>query len=302
MTAGELLITMWHRVPRPIRALYGRIGFGIRPLVRRFVTDERRPVRITAGLLRGMYVNVHLRSEHKLIAGDAELDVQLPLPRLVAPGMCAYNVGANYGFFTLALARLVGPSGRVIAFEPNPPVVARLRENVAINHLTNVKVEPVAVSDVAGTLRFALAGDFESHLIAGEPAAGEVITVDSTTIDAYVASGSPPPDVIIMDVEDAEGLALRGARATLHQHQPAMIIEIHSSSSGADVMAELAQVGYVLAELPAFKRVGSPSEIRPRGHYCAALPGVLPPEPVSVPDTVAGALEYLGREAYNRTT
>lgn len=267
-------------------------------LLRRLMSDRRRPVRIAGGLLKGMVMHVHPRSEHRHVKGDAELDVQVPLPALVMPGMCAYNLGANYGFFTLALARLVGPSGSIVAFEPNPSVVTRLRENIAANRLMQVVVEPVAVSDVVGTVDLALAGDFESRVVS-EPT-GDVIPVASTTLDAYVASGARAPNAIVMDVEDCEGRALRGARATLRAHRPVVIVEIHSAAAARDVMAELAQVDYALAELPSFRRVRASGEIRPRGHYCAAPETALPSDPQPVPETVAAALAYLAQATAGR--
>jgi FkbM family methyltransferase len=295
MTTAEFVLRLWYRAPKPLRAAYHRLGFGIRPLLRHLVTDEKRPVRIEGGLLRGMYMKIHPRSEHGYIRGDAELDVQMSLPSLVAPGMCAYNVGANYGLFTLALARLVGHSGVVIAFEPNPRVVVRLRENVALNQLANVTVEPVAVSDTIGVVPFALEGDFKSSLANGPIAmrAEEVILVQSTTIDAHVSAGGRVPDVLMMDVEDCEAMVLRGARATLRARQLVVIMEIHSPTAAQDVMDELALVDYVLAELPVFRRVGAPSEIRPRGHYVAAPARAFPSRTRPAEDTPKAALAYL---------
>jgi FkbM family methyltransferase len=295
MTAAEFVLRLWYRAPKPLRAAYHRIGFGIRPLLSQLVTDEKRPVRIEGGLLRGMSMKIHPRSEHGYIRGDAELDVQMSLPSLVVPGMCAYNVGANYGLFTLALARLVGRTGVVVAFEPNPVVVLRLRENVALNRLDNVTVEAVAVSDMVGVLPFALDGDFKSSLANGSaaPRTAQVIRVPSTTIDAHVGAGARPPDLLMMDVEDCEGLVLKGARETLRGRQPLLIMEIHSPTAARDVMDELALVDYALAELPGFRRVEAPSGVRPRGHYVAAPTHAFPSGRRPTADTAKAALAYL---------
>src|SRR3972149_4894080 len=77
---------------------------------------------------------------------------QRPLQREVRPAMTVYDVGAPLGFFTLALARLVGPQGRVLAFEPLPANVLLLRENLAMNPAgaANVQVVEAAVAGESG--------------------------------------------------------------------------------------------------------------------------------------------------------
>ena len=64
------------------------------------------------------------------------------------------DVGASVGYYTLLLARLVGPSGRVYAFEPIPRDFAILKRNVKANGYQNVVLENRAVSDINGIERF----------------------------------------------------------------------------------------------------------------------------------------------------
>ncbi len=70
------------------------------------------------------------------------------------PGDCVADVGANIGAFTVIAGRLVGPSGRVFAFEPDPAIAERLRANVELNGLTNVVVHNCAVAGVTGEASF----------------------------------------------------------------------------------------------------------------------------------------------------
>ena len=89
--------------------------------------------------------------------GTHEPDLQKGLPKFIKPGMTVFDVGANIGFFALAAANLVGENGKVVAFEPNPSVVARLKENVALNGLADrVKIEQSAAGDFDGTAEFCL--------------------------------------------------------------------------------------------------------------------------------------------------
>ena len=83
------------------------------------------------------------------------------LPRLLTPGSVFVDVGANVGFLSILAARLVGPEGRVIAFEPHPGAVERLRLGVAANGVGGT-VEVTAAACGAqdgGTIRLHLAGD-----------------------------------------------------------------------------------------------------------------------------------------------
>jgi FkbM family methyltransferase len=98
------------------------------------------------------------RTEMGFYLGDYEMDVQGILPRFAKPGMTVFNIGANVGFFTSGLARLVGPSGRVVAFEPNPAAFERLKMNIELNELQAViAVEPLAAADFDGKASFSLA-------------------------------------------------------------------------------------------------------------------------------------------------
>lgn len=65
--------------------------------------------------------------------GYYEEDETRAISQLVRPGMTVLDIGANIGYYTLLMADLVGPLGRVHAFEPNPTMVVRLRCNIAQN-------------------------------------------------------------------------------------------------------------------------------------------------------------------------
>ena len=74
---------------------------------------------------------------------------------LVAPGMTVVEVGANVGYFTLLAAELVGPRGRVHAFEPDPELFELLRDNVEVNAFDHrVTLHRRAVADFHGEARF----------------------------------------------------------------------------------------------------------------------------------------------------
>lgn len=68
------------------------------------------------------------------------------------PGDVAVDIGANIGHFTVAMGNVVGRNGRVLSVEPNPRTNRHLRENVRLNHLSNVTCDCVAMSCEDGTV------------------------------------------------------------------------------------------------------------------------------------------------------
>jgi len=123
-------------------------------------------------------------SAHSLqvFEGGGEPEVQAALVKLLRPGMTFYDVGANIGFFSLLAARLVGKTGRVVAFEADPDVAARLREHAARNEFSWLGVEQKAVWSEARSVFFERTDPAKSpdrglgHVVKGE--AGNAIRVE----------------------------------------------------------------------------------------------------------------------------
>jgi FkbM family methyltransferase len=160
----------------------------------------------------------------------------------IEPGDVVFDVGANIGFFATLISRLVGPSGRVVAIEPEPENLGLLRANLDANGCGNVVVVPVAVGERPGSAVFSLdeATGSTGHL-GGAPTAGEMavgtgrvrlIETPVETIDRVAAGEGAVPDVIKMDIEGGELHALLGAAETLRQHRPILLSEVTGDSAG----------------------------------------------------------------------
>jgi FkbM family methyltransferase len=161
--------------------------------------------------------------------------VQCLVERL-GPGQTFVDVGANHGYFSVLAARLVGPAGRVFAFEPHPSVVEQLSEHLTCNGLTNVAIERIALADAEGPLDlFVSACAANSGLSSITPespafASGSLdrdrrVQVPATTFDRWrQARGVDRVDLMKIDVEGAEALVLRGMTETLAKAPPAGII------------------------------------------------------------------------------
>ncbi|HEV3047165.1 MAG TPA: FkbM family methyltransferase [Solirubrobacteraceae bacterium] len=123
------------------------------PLIRRSSQRLReRPRTIARGQGRGLRFDP--AGTHPGYAlGTSEPEIQELLAANVKPGSVVWDVGANVGFLTLIAARLVGPEGRVVAFEPLPSNCEAIRRNLALNEMGNVEVVGVALSDEVGSAK-----------------------------------------------------------------------------------------------------------------------------------------------------
>ncbi len=153
--------------------------------------------------------------------------------RLVQPGMCVYDIGANCGQSTLSLARVVGTSGRVVAFEPVESVFANLVFNIKLN--PSLRVTPVCAAAYgrSGLFDFMFGSDSvtQGRLADVErtytvPAA-KTISVRAVRLDDYIFEGWPAPQLLKIDVEGGGGAVIQGAQSLITQHRPAIYIELH---------------------------------------------------------------------------
>ena len=148
---------------------------------------------------------------------------------LVQKGGTVVDAGAHVGHYTLLAAERVGPSGRVIAFEPDPRNRVRLERNVERNALDHVEVLPFAVFDREATLPFVTAPDGNTGLGSLAPeAAAAAATVRTVRIDDVLEQrGIERVDVVKLDVEGFEAPALEGAAQLLERSRPAVLFEVN---------------------------------------------------------------------------
>jgi len=144
--------------------------------------------------------------------------------KLVAEGETVLDVGANVGLISRQFARLVGPGGSVLSFEPDEKTAFFLKRNT--RNLPQVRIFGVALSDKNGTARFFLdPRSGTSNSLAEREVKGEVVAVPCQTMDDFLAE-NPVGSVslIKIDVEGAEPLVLRGMNETLQKQCGARII------------------------------------------------------------------------------
>lgn len=155
------------------------------------------------------------------------------LLRTLEPGAQVIDAGANVGFFACLAARLVGGTGRVLAFEPDPRALAYLRRNAAA--WPGLAVRDAALLDHVGdTVFFHAPGTAmvssstrRDHVAArADPARHVASRVGATTLDRCCADEGLRPALVKIDVEGAEHAVLAGAAATLREARPILVLEI----------------------------------------------------------------------------
>jgi FkbM family methyltransferase len=170
------------------------------------------------------------------------------LESVLQPGMAAIEAGANRGVTAVAMAKTVGRTGHVYAFEPVPEYFEALQANLALNKATHVTAYNFAISDRAGPLTFYKHGE-GSGITAFEGA--EDMKVAGVSLPEFLSARRiPRVDFINMDCEGSELLIFRNAAAWLKKETPAIFCEVHRQymktlgHSVDDAVAFLSELGY----------------------------------------------------------
>lgn len=152
--------------------------------------------------------------------------------RLLAPGDVVWDVGSNYGLYTVLSGLAVGPTGRVVGWEPSPVASATATDHVAANGLSGwCVVRQAAVSDTPGVLPFSVSAsdgnDPTNRLGTGKM--GNTIDVPVETLDGAWQAGERPPQYLKIDVEGAEVFALRGGTKLFAPGgpRPTVLLAVH---------------------------------------------------------------------------
>jgi FkbM family methyltransferase len=225
---------------------------------------EARPRRIVRGLKSGYWIRVSPVDNLGYLLGASEPHLQRIIRRHVAAGDTVYDIGAYIGYVSLSLAKSVGPSGQVIAFEPIPRNARYLRESIEINRLTNVMLLEFAASGHAGDAVIRIAENLSTPGLIwhrDNPSATQ-LKIRTVQIDQLVESGTLAyPRFVKIDVEGAEGSVLQGMQRTVAAAKPILFIEC-SDAGRETTWTLLRELGYQCQSAHTLKQVDSFDEYR----------------------------------------
>ena len=217
--------------------------------------------------------------------GSHEPELSKLLLRISRPGQKWIDIGANIGVFTVTLAKSVGASGSVLAFEPNQRLANRLLESIRINGFKNVELRQNALGESVGEalLHIPVAteeipgGSGRASLLV-QDSLGEVnierialSTLDHETKDLGEVFG------VKMDVEGFELAVLKGGREFFTDHPPRVVIfEVsllpEALASPTELLAMVGSYGYDLFTLPDLRAVDLRTEYK--GGFCENVLGI----------------------------
>ncbi|MFM8471589.1 MAG: FkbM family methyltransferase [Limisphaerales bacterium] len=220
--------------------------------------------RLRARLNAGPWIEVRLNDQlgRDILRDESFEDIfRREVVSALRPGMTALDIGANFGYYSVLFAQAVGPTGRVMAFEPNPVMLTELKHNLALNQFTHVTVQPIALGESEGELEFCCpTPGREGHgSLRPNPSftVQETIRVRCRTLDAVCDElGLSTVDVIKLDAEGAELLVFKGATRLLSgPRRPRLYFECSEllcqtfGHSAFDVLSRVSEHGYALRQI-----------------------------------------------------
>ncbi|MEO7997555.1 MAG: FkbM family methyltransferase [Gemmatimonadaceae bacterium] len=239
----KFFLTVLSVVPFPVKLWAAR---KIAPNLVRYLPGNRAVEIPDYGGQFRMALNTRFPIETMMIVDNYEPITRLVVKRLVMPGDHCVDVGANVGGISVLIAANVGPTGRVLSFEPSPSTYARLRKNLSLNPQLNGRLTAVqaGLADKAGELRLV-----EDETVPGNAAlyASGGTAIPVITFDAAVEEHAfGHVNFIKIDVEGMEYEVLLGARKTLEESQPVMYFETMTQNEDARGSPQFALIEQLL--------------------------------------------------------
>ena len=196
-------------------------GFGKNPIVKKILKNIEVNLKTEFAELQGSKMFLDLGDSLNLSINGVygELDTKI-IREEIHEGDIVVDVGANIGYYTLIFAQLVGKSGKVFAFEPEPKNFEILKKNIEINNYQNIIAEQKIVSDKSGMMKLFIAEQgIVGHRIQQKTDSQKFIEIESIILDDYLKNLnlSGKINFIKIDVEGAEVKVLEGSKIIIEK-------------------------------------------------------------------------------------
>jgi FkbM family methyltransferase len=178
------------------------------------------------------------------------------LCRYIKPGV-AMDIGANIGIYTISMAKEMGAKGEIWSFEPLPPNVKQVEDNLLLNNLNNARIYPIALGNENGTIALKLSDDdmFASTVEVFSYESGKTLDVAIKKLDTvWQEKNKPAVSVIKIDVEGAEMDVLAGAVEVLKANKPVLLLEAATSDHFNQLSQWLSPFGYKAIQPKGFEK------------------------------------------------
>ena len=227
----------------------------LKSLIRKVLPRKVRPYKILSGPLKGQKIVTSWHDYPASILGKTELQLINWFKINVKQGETWIDIGAHYGYTSIALCNYVGPKGRVFAFEPMLATVGYLAKTRIINNYSQLFIFPFALSNIKGISISRLPvtrGMLDSTYNPVEKEKiDEIFYV--TNLDwvwAFICGDDPQISGIKIDVQGMEMFTLLGMKDYLITYHPKLIVEFHSCVNRDQILDFLKEIGYSKIALP----------------------------------------------------
>ena len=234
------------RLPKPIPTELNLIGLNELLTMDRWALERRSRALVQTAFLGNQLTLCRVLGRYKLYVPTTDLGfgahvmmdgvwepwLTVFMASRIKPGMHVVDAGANHGYYTVLFADIVGPAGRVLAIEPNPPTAKLLRQTVGVNGFdsrVDVIEKALTAADDETLVFFAPGQEPKNARVMNADYAGlpEMVTVTGAKLDTLLADW-PRVDFMKVDVEGAEEPMLAGAWATIKHDRPELLLEFNS--------------------------------------------------------------------------
>jgi FkbM family methyltransferase len=213
-----------------------------------------KPHRIVAGPLRGARIVTSWHDYPASIMGRTERDLLDWFQYNVKPGETWLDVGAHYGYTAIALARFVGPKGRVFTFEPVIATAGCVAQTRILNALRHLMVVPLGLGSPESieSLDLPTTRGMADRTL-DVPIINWHETIHVVRFDwlwPHINGGRHPIDGVKIDVQGMELEVLQGMQQALSRYRPKLVIEFHRGVDRKAIFALLMAAGYRTDVIP----------------------------------------------------
>jgi FkbM family methyltransferase len=226
---------------------------GFKRVIRELLPRSLKPHSINSGPLRGARIVTSWHDYPAAILGRTERPLLQWFINNVSTGETWLDIGAHYGYTAIALSKLVGPSGRVFAFEPMIASAGCISRTRNLNQLTQLTVIPAALSncvDIGIDSLRTVRGMIDSTLNGSARLSEPFIVASLDWLWPRIAGPNVRLHGVKVDVQGMEIAVLEGMANLARQFAPTLIVEVHEGVPRSKLIHVLSELGYNAPGIP----------------------------------------------------
>jgi FkbM family methyltransferase len=210
------------------------------------IFKQNKFYRILLGPKRGLLFNIVGESNYSVLFNRWEPGITKLLSKKIKSGSSVIDIGCNVGIHSLLFSKMVGDLGHVFCVDALPQNCIVTESNLKINNIKNCSVFNYAICDTDyGQVEFNLGkNDKWGSLIKSGHITSDSLKITAITIDTFIRKFGITPNLVKIDIEDAEKMAMPYFSSTLEEFRPSVLIESHSAESAVIILELFKKLDY----------------------------------------------------------